>query len=52
MRMTIDMPDAVHAAAKVKAAELGIPLQQFVTEALEEKFRRLELVGEESAESE
>jgi hypothetical protein len=32
------MPDPVFRKAKVKAAEQGIPLRQFVTEAVEEKL--------------
>lgn len=38
MKTTLEMPDAVLRRAKAKAAERGIPLRQFVTEAVEEKL--------------
>jgi hypothetical protein len=38
--MTIEMPDQVHRDAKARAAELGMPLRQFVAEALAEKLNR------------
>lgn len=38
MKTTLEMPDAVLRKAKAKAAERGIPLRQFVTEAVEEKL--------------
>ena len=38
MKTTLEIPDPVFRKAKVKAAERGIPLRQFVTEAVEEKL--------------
>lgn len=38
MKTTLEMPDATLRKAKAKAAERGIPLRQFVTEAVEEKL--------------
>jgi hypothetical protein len=34
MKTSFEIPDAILRRAKSKAAELGIPLRQFVTEAL------------------
>ena len=39
MKTTLEMPDSVFRRAKVSAARRGIPLRQFVTEAVEEKLR-------------
>lgn len=39
MKTTLEVPDATFRRAKSKAAEQGIPLRQFVTEALEDKLR-------------
>ena len=39
MKTTLEIPDAVFRRAKSKAADRGIPLRQFVTEAVEEKLR-------------
>jgi hypothetical protein len=39
MKTTLEIPDTVFRKAKAKAAEKGIPLRQFVTEAVEEKLR-------------
>ena len=39
MKTTLEIPDAVFRKAKAKAAEQGVPLRQFVTEAVEEKLR-------------
>ncbi len=39
MKTTLEIPDAVFRRAKSKAAEQGIPLRQFVTEAVEEKLK-------------
>ncbi len=39
MKTTLEVPDAVFRKAKAKAAEQGIPLCQFVTEAVEEKLK-------------
>lgn len=38
MKTTLEMPDPVFRKAKAKAAEQGIPLRQFVTEAVQEKL--------------
>jgi hypothetical protein len=39
MKTTLEIPDAVFRKAKAKAAEKGIPLRQFISEAVEEKLR-------------
>ena len=39
MRTTLEIPDSVFRQAKAKAAEQGITLRQFVTEAVEQKLR-------------
>ena len=39
MKVTLDIPDTVFRRAKARAAERGIPLRQFVTEAIEEKLK-------------
>lgn len=39
MKTTLEIPDVVFRRAKSKAAEQGIPLRRFVTEAVEEKLR-------------
>lgn len=38
MKTTLEIPDATFRRAKAKAAEAGVPLRQFVTEAVEEKL--------------
>ncbi len=38
MKTTLEIPDDVFQKAKVKAAELRIPLRQFITEAVELKL--------------
>ena len=38
MKTTLEVPDSTFRRAKSKAAEQGIPLRQFVTEALEDKL--------------
>lgn len=40
MKTTLEIPDAVFRRAKSKSAERGIPLRQFVTEAVEEKLQK------------
>jgi hypothetical protein len=37
MRTTVDIPDALLARARVRAAELGVSLKEFVAEAVTEK---------------
>ena len=39
MKTTLEIPDAVFRHAKAKAAEQGIPLRQFITEAVSDKLR-------------
>jgi len=39
MKMTVEIPDFLFRRAKSVAAERGIPLRQFVTEALEESLK-------------
>ena len=39
MKTTLEIPDVVFRRAKSKAATRGIPLRQFVTEAVEDKLR-------------
>ncbi|MGB2621436.1 MAG: hypothetical protein WA857_14005 [Candidatus Acidiferrum sp.] len=46
MKTTLEIPDRVFRKAKSKAAEQGIPLRQFVTEAVEDKLK-MALAGEE-----
>jgi hypothetical protein len=38
MKTTLEIPDAIFRRAKAKAAERGMPLRQFVTEAVAEKL--------------
>ena len=39
MKTTLEIPDFIFRRAKSVAAERGIPLRQFVTEAVQEKLR-------------
>jgi len=39
MKTTLEIPDPIFRRAKSKAAERGIPLRQFVTEAVEDKLK-------------
>jgi hypothetical protein len=39
MKTTLEIPDGIFRRAKSKAAEQGIPLRQFVTEAVEDKLK-------------
>jgi hypothetical protein len=39
MKTTLEIPDLVFRRAKARAAEQGIPLRKFVTEAVEEKLK-------------
>jgi hypothetical protein len=39
MKTTLEIPDTTFRRAKSKAAEQGIPLCQFVTDAVEEKLK-------------
>ena len=38
MKTTLEIPDSVFRQAKARAAQRGIPLRQFVSEAVEEKL--------------
>jgi len=38
MKTTLEFPDLVFRKAKAEAAQRGIPLRQFVTEAVQEKL--------------
>jgi ribonuclease D len=38
MKTTLEIPDAIFRRAKAKAAEQGIPLRQFVSDAVAEKL--------------
>jgi hypothetical protein len=39
MKTTLEIPDAIFRRAKSRAAARGVPLRQFVTEAVEEKLK-------------
>ena len=39
MKTTLDIPDGIFRRAKAKAADQGIPLRHFVTDAVAEKLR-------------
>ena len=39
MKTTLEIPDVIFRRAKSKAAEQGIPLRQFVTEAVEARLK-------------
>jgi len=39
MKTTLEIPDPIFRRAKARAAEQGIPLRQFVTEAVEERLK-------------
>ncbi len=38
MKTTLEIPDPIFRKAKARAAESGIPLRQFITEAVKEKL--------------
>jgi hypothetical protein len=46
MKTSLEIPDAVFRRAKSKVAEQGIPLRQFVTEAIEDKLKAVTHLGE------
>ena len=46
MKTTLEIPDPIFRRAKAKAAEQGVPLRQFVTEAVAEKLRSASAPGE------
>ena len=39
MKTTLEIPDAIFRRAKAKASEEGVPLRQFVSEAVAEKLK-------------
>ena len=39
MKTTLEIPDPIFRQAKARAAERGIPLRQFVTDAVEEMLK-------------
>ena len=52
MKTTLEIPDAIFRRAKARASEQGVPLRQFVSEAMAEKLKsparqrdRAKLVG-------
>jgi hypothetical protein len=45
MKTTLEIPDQIFYRAKSKAAEQGVSLRQFVTEAVEEKLGATRAVG-------
>jgi hypothetical protein len=46
MKTTLEIPDTIFRRAKSKAAERGIPLRQFVTEAVEDKLKAARTAGQ------
>src|SRR5260370_14055152 len=46
MKTTLEIPDSIFRRAKSKAAEQGIPLRQFVTEAVEDKLKTAPAAGQ------
>jgi hypothetical protein len=39
MKTTLEIPDSIFKKAKAKAAEQGVPLRQFITEAVEARLK-------------
>jgi hypothetical protein len=46
MKTTLEIPDTIFRRAKSKAAEQGIPLRQFVTEAVKDKLKMPPAAGQ------
>ena len=46
MKTTLEIPDTLFRQAKSKAAEQGIPLREFVTEAVKDKLKADPSTGE------
>jgi hypothetical protein len=46
MKITLEIPDTIFRRVKSKAAEQGIPLRQFVTEAVEVKLKTTRAAGQ------
>jgi hypothetical protein len=47
VKITLEIPDAILRRAKSKAAEWGIPLRQFVTEAVKAKLKATSAPGKQ-----
>jgi len=45
MKTTLEIPDPVFRRAKARAAERGIPLRLFITEAVEDKLKAAAAAG-------
>lgn len=45
MKTTLEIPDVIFRRAKSKAAEQGIPLRQFVSQAVEDKLKSAREAG-------
>jgi len=46
MKTTLEIPNTIFRRAKSRAAERGIPLRQFVTEAVEDKLKAAPAAGQ------
>jgi hypothetical protein len=46
VKTTLEIPDRIFRRAKSKAAEQGIPLQEFVTKAVEDKLKAVPATGQ------
>jgi hypothetical protein len=46
VKTTLEIPDSIFRQAKARAAEEGIPLRQFVTEAVAQKLKNSPSSGE------
>ena len=40
MKTTLEIPDGIFRQAKARAAEQGVPLRQFITDAVADKLRQ------------
>jgi hypothetical protein len=47
MKTTLEIPNKIFRRAKSRAAERGIPLRQFVTEAVEDKLKAAPAAGQQ-----
>ena len=47
MKITIEIPDSIMQEARLRAAGLGVSVNQFVSEAMEEKVARDEQIEPE-----
>ena len=46
MKTTLEIPDSIFRRAKSKAAEQGVPLCRFVTQAVEDKLKAAPAAGQ------